>query len=247
MYSAFEWRVESPGHDELRCVFFLINGTVMLLDLPREEDEQDAKVPRNDFSLRPSEEREVLERIARLVRTIATGTAMWSAQFEREQGKESPGFPEWRWSNETQALLSRYADSAGLAAAGQAARFTDPYDPGRNSIILLLNAFPLELRWYGDALMEIPPTHLAHGIRPLLYTLLRRDLLRRLLRKCNRLGCDRYFEASRPDKFSCSNECSAKVAQQKNYREKTKPQRQEKSRLRKLQKANLSNELQTKV
>jgi len=29
MYSAFEWRVESPGHDELRCVFFLINGTVM--------------------------------------------------------------------------------------------------------------------------------------------------------------------------------------------------------------------------
>jgi hypothetical protein len=29
MYSAFEWRVESPGHDELRCVLFLINGTVM--------------------------------------------------------------------------------------------------------------------------------------------------------------------------------------------------------------------------
>jgi hypothetical protein len=28
MYSAFEWRVESPGHDELRCVLFLINGTV---------------------------------------------------------------------------------------------------------------------------------------------------------------------------------------------------------------------------
>ena len=29
MYSAFVWRVETPGHDELRCVFFLINGTVM--------------------------------------------------------------------------------------------------------------------------------------------------------------------------------------------------------------------------
>jgi hypothetical protein len=29
MYSAFVWRVESPGHDELRCVLFLINGTVM--------------------------------------------------------------------------------------------------------------------------------------------------------------------------------------------------------------------------
>jgi hypothetical protein len=29
MYSAFVWRVEPPGHDELRCVFFLINGTVM--------------------------------------------------------------------------------------------------------------------------------------------------------------------------------------------------------------------------
>jgi hypothetical protein len=29
MYSAFEWRAESPGHDELRRVLFLINGTVM--------------------------------------------------------------------------------------------------------------------------------------------------------------------------------------------------------------------------
>jgi hypothetical protein len=29
MYSAFVWRAESPGHDELRCVLFLINGTVM--------------------------------------------------------------------------------------------------------------------------------------------------------------------------------------------------------------------------
>jgi len=30
MYSAFDWRqIRSPGHDELRCVLFLINGTVM--------------------------------------------------------------------------------------------------------------------------------------------------------------------------------------------------------------------------
>ena len=29
MYSAFVWRGDSPGHDELRCVLFLINGTVM--------------------------------------------------------------------------------------------------------------------------------------------------------------------------------------------------------------------------
>src|ERR1700692_3525837 len=29
MYSAFKWRAVSPGHDELRCVLFLINGTVI--------------------------------------------------------------------------------------------------------------------------------------------------------------------------------------------------------------------------
>ena len=30
MCSAFDWReIRSPGHDELRCVLFLINGTVM--------------------------------------------------------------------------------------------------------------------------------------------------------------------------------------------------------------------------
>ena len=29
MYSAFVWRKDSPGHDELRCGLFLVNGTVM--------------------------------------------------------------------------------------------------------------------------------------------------------------------------------------------------------------------------
>jgi hypothetical protein len=29
MYSAYRWRAVSPGHDELRCVLFLINGTVI--------------------------------------------------------------------------------------------------------------------------------------------------------------------------------------------------------------------------
>jgi hypothetical protein len=29
MYSAYRWRASSPGHDELRCVLFLINGTVI--------------------------------------------------------------------------------------------------------------------------------------------------------------------------------------------------------------------------
>ena len=29
MYAAFKWRAVSFGHDELRCVLFPINGTVM--------------------------------------------------------------------------------------------------------------------------------------------------------------------------------------------------------------------------
>jgi hypothetical protein len=29
MYAAFKWRAVSFGHDELRCVLFLINGTVI--------------------------------------------------------------------------------------------------------------------------------------------------------------------------------------------------------------------------
>jgi hypothetical protein len=29
MYSAFGWTAKSPGHDELRCVLFLINAAVM--------------------------------------------------------------------------------------------------------------------------------------------------------------------------------------------------------------------------
>ena len=29
MYSAFVWRAETSGHGEMRCVLFLINGTVM--------------------------------------------------------------------------------------------------------------------------------------------------------------------------------------------------------------------------
>jgi hypothetical protein len=30
MYAAFTWRAVSPDRDELRCVLFLINGTVVV-------------------------------------------------------------------------------------------------------------------------------------------------------------------------------------------------------------------------
>ena len=180
-----------------------------------------------------------MERVVILLETIAEGTTGWVHQFRREQDALRSEYeqvvPEWFWSKDIHEVLQKKAWSArsalGRSAGNDSAWYSlggHPYALAKDAIAVLLNAFPLSLSWHGDAPIETPPYHLLHGIRPLLFALLRRDLmLARQVRMCSRSGCGNYFLVSRTDKACCSLVCSAKVAAQKRYHEKVKPARQE--------------------
>jgi hypothetical protein len=174
-----------------------------------------------------------------LVETIATGTKHWTKQRTREVEQLRMGtthvMPEWNWDDDNQKELNRLAKSVreGVAASSAnksswAAFQHDPWRSARNAVTLVLCGFPLEPLWTREGLIEVPPYHMLHGIRPLLFAMLRRDIVRqRGIRVCNRPGCGNFFVVARPDKYSCSNECSAKVAANKRYIQKVKPARDE--------------------
>ena len=174
-----------------------------------------------------------------LVQTIANGTKDWTQQRGREveqlRVETTHVLPEWNWDDDHQKELERLADSvhAGIAAqsadrSSWAAFQHDPWRSARNVVIAVLRGFPLEPVWTTKGLMEVPPYQVLHGIRPLLFAMLRRDIVgRRGIRVCNRAGCGKYFVIARPDKYSCSNDCSVKVAANKRYIEKVKPARDE--------------------
>jgi hypothetical protein len=192
---------------------------------------------------------EAIDDLVVLLQTLPDGTRGWGAQFEREQSELRSEYdqvvPEWRWNRDDQRRLESMASSASDAASrrspGYSSSFAsvqgDPHTLSRNALVLLLNAFPLSLQWHGDASIEVPPYHLFHGIRPLLFAMLRMDLLqKRHIRMCIREGCPNYF-VGRIDKDCCSKECSVKVASKKRYALTVKPARQKASAKKKAAKS----------
>lgn len=173
-----------------------------------------------------------------LLQALPEGTKHWAAQLEKEQAELRAEYgqvvPEWRWSPADQNYLETLAMSASDAAArrspGYSSSFAsvtgDPHTLSRSALISLLNAFPLSLQWHGNAPIEVPPNQLLHGIRPLLFAMLRWDLLHeRQIRMCIREGCSDYFVAFRSDKDCCSVRCSVVAASKKRYEETVKPAR----------------------
>ena len=103
---------------------------------------------------------------------------------------------------------------------------------------MLLNAFPLSLQWHGDASIEVPPHQLSHGIRPLLFAMLRMDLLqKRHIRMCIREELPELFRGENRTKDCCSTECSVKVASKKRYALIVRPARQKASAKKKAAKS----------
>lgn len=209
----------------------------LVFDSARRGSDPTSEVKYGEDFAAPDGEQNVIEDIAAHLETIAAGTAKWTEQSQREQSQSGKGFPEWRWNDEVHARLLSHAASAKIGASALPDSWSsienDPYWRAKDSIALLLNAFAPQLDWHGDAPMESPSSTLAHGIRPLLYALLRRDLLnKREFRRCLQPGCGKYFLAYRPDKNCCSPECSAKVSQKRHYHLKRKPARQRTSKLK---------------
>jgi hypothetical protein len=180
-----------------------------------------------------------------LLQALPEGTKHWAAQLEKEQAELRSEYdvavPEWHWSPADQSYLEGLAISASGAVSRRSSPghsssasilLPDPHTLSRSALILLLNAFPFSLQWHGNAPIEVPPDQLLHGIRPLLFAMLRWDLLHeRQIRMCIREGCSDYFVASRSDKDCCSTRCSVVAASKKRYDNIVKPAR-EKARKR---------------
>jgi len=172
---------------------------------------------------------EAMDQVVATLQALPNGTNDWVVQFEREEAELLPEFghgPEWLWTRDIQRQLENYAYSASDEASRRNADYAssfasiqgDPLNLSKNALVLLLNAFPLSLNWYGPAPTEAPPSELLHGIRPLLFAMLRRDLLReRQIRKCKWEKCPNYFVATRPDRFCCTNKCSGKIVSKRAY------------------------------
>jgi hypothetical protein len=182
---------------------------------------------------------EAIDDLVALLKTLPDGTRGWVAQVEREQAElhgGEYGQIQWHWSPADQCYLEELAMSASDAASRRgspryafsaAQLLPDPLSLSRNALVLLLNAFPLSLRWYGDAPIEVPSYEMLHGIRPLLFAMLRRDLIRkRQVRMCNHAGCGNYFVASRIDRGCCTPKCSIAIVSNRYYEGTRKPARE---------------------
>jgi len=79
---------------------------------------------------------------------------------------------------------------------------------------------------------QVSGADLVCGIRPLIYHMIREDLIAETeIRLCRRRTCDKFFRADRIDQTCCSPECSQRVRFQKYYETKRKPTRQAKSKV----------------
>jgi hypothetical protein len=166
---------------------------------------------------------------------IVIGTSKWEAQYRRRI-KTLPGWEEeireWTWSSQRQLRLEGHLYGGQfwlhkVKKDGKAPTLLrDPIQLGKEVITILLNAFPPSLSWFGDQIIEATPDDLLFGVRPVLFAMLRRDILhKREIRICARSGCGKYFTATRLDRRFCDIVCSKKHASAEHYKNIVKPSR----------------------
>jgi hypothetical protein len=128
---------------------------------------------------------------------IARGIRDWPRQWNREK-KERRGNPLWR------VRSSSIRRIAGLAKSGRDI-FLPPQLDARIVLCELVNVFP-------SLAFPNPPemhSYLSFGIRPLLYSVIRREFLQpRDVGICGNTQCRNFFEVERAGQRYCDDECS---------------------------------------
>lgn len=146
-----------------------------------------------------------------LIRQISTGIADWPRQWERERSQR--GFePIWKASGQA---LER------IEAMGRGHWRLEPVD-ARIVICELVNSFP------GRAFPNLLEVHsgIKYGIRPLLYSLLRRQFFAfREVAACANTQCRNLFNVDRSGKKFCSVDCSQKQRQRDYWKKHGKKRR----------------------
>jgi hypothetical protein len=158
---------------------------------------------------KPEEETEVRA----LIREIASRIGDWPQQWERERSQCHGGIePEWRIRPESLKRIEH------LSIAGPDPFRLSVYDGGI-VICELLNSFP------GVVFPNPLEMHssIKFGIRPLLYSILRRQFTAlRDIARCANTQCRDFFNLERAGQEFCSSTCSRQQRQRTHWKQRGK-------------------------
>jgi hypothetical protein len=147
---------------------------------------------------------------------IARGISEWPHQWSRET-KERGQKPLWRVRGDSIRRIAALAKSSPD-------RLLPPQVDARIVLCELLNVFP-------SLAFPNPPemhSYIRFGIRPLLYSILRREFLQpREVGVCANTQCRDFFEVHRAGQRYCDNECSRSQRQREYWRDQGKTARKE--------------------
>jgi hypothetical protein len=153
-----------------------------------------------------------------LIREISAHIGDWPRQWERERSQRQSE-PLWKLSAESLRRIEQIASGGGGWPLS-------PIVDGRIVICELLNSFrgivfpnPLEMH-----------SSIRYGIRPLLYSILRRQFLApRDFAACANTQCRDFFNIERAGQRFCSAECSQQQRQRAYWKKRGKKLRKERS------------------
>lgn len=172
-------------------------------------------IARPDFDFLTAQER---------IGEIAAGISDWPRQWEREKSQRRSE-PSWRPRSESLKRIKHLS-------SGPSGPRLPPNLDSRIVVCELLNTFP-------STVYPNPPdmrASIRYGIRPLLYSLLRREFLYpRVVAICANDQCREFFEVERTGQQFCSAEYSMRQRQRTYWKEQRKKLREE--RIKKRQKA----------
>ncbi|MFZ0517923.1 MAG: hypothetical protein WBF45_17340 [Acidobacteriaceae bacterium] len=133
----------------------------------------------------------------KLIRAIATNIQDWPSQWEREKSLRG-GEPRWKLSSESLKRIEVLSNSPRD-------RFLADFVDGRIVICELLNSFPSTV-FPNPVEMH---SSIRFGIRPLLYSILRRQFINpRGFGFCANTECRNFFNIERAGQQFCSSACS---------------------------------------
>jgi hypothetical protein len=160
----------------------------------------------------PKREQEAATRT--LIREIASRIGNWPQQWERERSQRHAGEPSWRIRPESLKRIE------GLSVAAPAPNPLGlSFSDGRIVICELLNSFP-------GAVFPNPfemHSTIKFGIRPLLYSILRRQFMAlRDIARCANTRCRDFFNVERVGQEFCSPQCSRQQRQRTYWSEQGK-------------------------
>lgn len=157
----------------------------------------------------------------RLIGEIASHIRDWPRQWKRER-LQSRREPFWRLTADSLQRIQQLSSS-------RPDTFLPPILDARIVMCELLNVFratafpnPLEMH-----------SSIKHGIRPLLYSILRREFLHpHDVGVCANTQCREFFEVERADQQFCTPECSLRQRQREYWRKTGKKRRKKRLKLK---------------